>query len=187
MIRLSLLVVAAFVCSGCGTTVNMAGWQRDVERYVRQEGRGDPNVLRDLTLDESRRGYAVAGADDPREGTDARGLLLGHKMVAGQPWYFYLVGIVKQQKVEEIHLAALSAQTGGYRWVISPKSGEALKMYRNYNEGLGKQRFPGRKQAPVDYSTFPREEDEFDLTIDGTHVTAVHKTSGAWWDVNLPG
>jgi hypothetical protein len=171
---------------GCGMAVNMSTWQQSVERYVRDDGRGDPNVLRDLTLDENRHGFAMAGAEDPSHGTDAKGLLLGHKMVGGRPWYIYLVGIVKDQKVDEIHLAALAVRDGNFKWVVSPKSNEALHMYRNYNEGLGKQRFPGRKNAPVEYSSFPRM-DVFDLTLDNNHITVVHKPSGAWWDINLSG
>jgi hypothetical protein len=180
------IVLLSMNAIGCGTTVNMSTWQKDVERYVREDGRGDPNVLRDLTLDDHRHGFGVAGDEDPTHGTDAKGLLLGHKVVEGKPWYFYLVGIVKNRKVEEIRLAALSAGSGNYQWLVSPKSNDALHMYRNFNEGLGKTRFPGKKNAPVEYSSFPRSDD-FELTLDGTRANVVHKPSGAWWDLNLPG
>lgn len=180
-----VVLLGSFV-GGCGTNVTMNSWQHDLERYVREDGQGDPAVLRDLKIDPNRPGFTQVGNEDPRHGTDAKGLLLGHKVVNGQPWFFYLVGLVKDQKVDEIRLAALSVRPTGDVWSLSPKSPEALHMYRNYNEGLGKQRFPGHKQAPTDYSGFPRDEDDFDLSLDGNHVTAVHKQSGAWWELNLP-
>ena len=108
-------------------------------------------------------------------------------MVGGRPWFVYLVGIVHNQKVDEIRLAAVSAQHDTFTWVLSPKSPQSLHMYRNYNEGLGKQRFPGRRAPPVEYSNFPRGEDRFDLTLNGGHVTVVHKASGAWWEISLSG
>ncbi len=184
--RVLILVLLTLITTGCGTTVNTSTWQQSLERYVREDGRGDPNVLRDLTLDENRQGFAMAGEEDPTRGTDAKGLLLGHKVVAGKPWYLYLVGVVKNQKVEEIRLAALRVRSGEFKWVLSSKSNESLHMYRNFNEGLGKQRFPGQRNAPAEYSSFPRS-DAFELTLDGSHVIAVHKPSGAWWELNLPG
>jgi hypothetical protein len=183
---ISILALLTLTTPGCGTSVNTTSWAQNLERYVREDGRGDPNVLRDLTLDENRHGFALAGAEDPTQGADAKGLLLGHKVVNGQPWFIYLVGIVKNQKVEELRLAALRVRNGEFKWIWSPKNNDPLHMYRNFNEGQGKQRFPGQRTAPAEYSSFPRS-DAFDLKLDGSHVTAVHKPSGAWWELNLPG
>ncbi len=171
---------------GCGTPVNMTTWQQSLETYVRGDGRGDPNVLRHLTIQNDQRGFEMIGGDDPRYTTDARGLLLGHKVVAGRPWFIYLVGIVHDQKVRELRLAALAVEGNRFHWVLGPKNSRATHMYRNYNEGLGKRRNPGQKHAPIEYSSFPRSEDQFELSINGDHVSVIHKGSGAWWEMTLP-
>jgi len=183
LLLVSLLI---FCAGGCTSGVSISSWQHQLERYVRDDGHGDPAVLRDMTLDDTRRGFAIIGDEDPRKGTDAKGLLLAHRPINGRPWFIYLVGLVKDQKVDEIRLAALSVNHGKFDWVLSQKNPHSTQMYRNYNEGLGKKRSPGQKNAPPDYEGFPRAEDVFDLGINGNNVDAVHQGSGAWWQVTIP-
>ncbi len=170
---------------GCSTAVSFPKWQEAVERYVRQDGRGDPNILRNTSVEAGRPGFALIGADDPRGSTDVKGLLLGHKRIGERPWFIYLVGLVKKQDVSEMHLAALNVQGGQYRWAVGKNDARALKSYRSFNEGQGKQRSV-RSQAPITSRGFPQESDAFDLTVEGG-VQAVHQGSGARWHLTVPG
>lgn len=172
---------------GCGSSASVQSWQRAVERYVSERG-GDPAVLRDVTLAGSRRGFGQIGADDPSKSVDVNAVLLGHKVVRDQPWFVYLVGVVQNQKVNEIRLAALSYASGKPTWRLSEKDANALHAYQNYNAGLWKQQHPGTKDKPPgNYTTFPREEDRFELVTPDGRVEARHLGSGAAWEVNLAG
>jgi hypothetical protein len=166
---------------GCGgSSKNITAWQRGVERYIADHGR-DPVVLRDVTLEDNRPGFAVLGGLDPNKSTDARALLLGHKIIADRPWFIYLVGIVAKQKVQEIRLAALSASGSQTIWRLGPRDNHALKLYRDAGWSDWKAHGGGTSKPPPQYTTFPRESDVFELTIDGTKITATQKPSGAQW------
>jgi len=174
-----------FGAGGCGTSVSISTWQQKLEQYVRTDGRGDPNVLRNVMLDDSRPGFAVISAEDPKHSTDARGLLLAHKRIGDRPWFIYLVGLVKDEKVDDIRLAAVSPRSGQFRWATSPKNPKSLSSYRNFNVNLGKQRMPGQKEPPMGYFGFPREEDRFNLEVQGNRVEVVHEQSGAHWTTTV--
>jgi hypothetical protein len=182
---LLFLLTSTLVSSGCARSGDMKSWQQDVERYV-EKNDGDPTVLRDVILTGSRRGFGYIGKDDPRESQDANGVLLGHQVVRNRPWFVYLVGIVDEQEVEQIRLAALSYVHGKADWRIGPKDAEARKRYQNYNLSLWKQQTGGgRGQPPPEYTTFPRDADMFDMSVTGARIDAVHQGSGAQWEVDL--
>jgi hypothetical protein len=181
-----LALFLLFFTLGCSSSVTIPQWQQQVERFVRDDGRGDPNVLRNMTIEGGRPGFAIIGADDPHASTDAKGLLLAHKRVNERPWFIYLVGLVKNQEVNQLQLAALSVRNGQYRWVLGRSDNQALKAYRTHNEQIGRQR-TGQSKPPGSFRTFPQEGDAFDVTVQGTRVTAVHRESGAQWSANLPG
>jgi hypothetical protein len=122
---LSILTLATLSlgCGGGARQASVSAWQKNVEQYVRVQGKGDPAVLRDLTLSDSRRGFAVVGSDRPSESTDANGVLIGFREIDGRGYFIYLVGVVERQRVKEIRLAALT--TDGGRW-----SGERARTAR---------------------------------------------------------
>jgi hypothetical protein len=188
VVVVTLALILSPLAGGCTSKhVTLPQWQKSVETYITKEGAGDPNILRDVTWHDTQHGFVVLGAPRADEGTDARGALLGHRMADGKGWYVFLVGIVKQNQVQDIRLAALSVNAGKYRWLISPKDDTAFQAYRQYNDRLWRERFPGRAKPPPEYATFPREEDDFELTVESNAFVAVHKASGARWTLPLAG
>jgi hypothetical protein len=182
---LALTTLLLLAAGGCGRTVSLGDWKQGVERYVEVHG-GDPTVLRDVTLAGTRRGFAVISHNHPAESTDARAILLAHREVAGKPRFVYLVGLVRQDRVRDIRLATLAIENGKYRWHMSDSDGEALQTYRQHNERLARQRFSDRAKLPVDYLSFPRVEDRFDLQVESNRLMATHQASGARWELTLP-
>lgn len=179
-----VLLAATLAGAGCARSGDMKSWQQDVERYVEQNK--DPSVLRDVTLAGSRRGFGYIGKDNPRESQDANGVLLGHQVILDRPWFVYLVGVVDEQQVEQIRLAAISYVHGKADWRVGSKDPEALKQYRNHNLSLWRKSTPGaRGKAPAEYTTFPRDADAFDMSVTGSRIDAVHLGSGAQWEVDL--
>lgn len=170
---------------GCASSVSIGTWQKGVEQYVRQKGGGDPSVLRDMTFKGDRRGFAVFSANRPKHSTDVTGVLLGNVHVAERPWIVYAVGLVDEQQVEDVRVAALTVQSNRYTWRVSGADGAALKAYREYNHGLARRRFPNRRDEPADYTGFPRDEDRFDMTTQGTTIGVTHPTSGARWHLDV--
>jgi len=185
----SLAAVVALIGAGCSPprrTVTLPVWKKNVEQYVKQQGNGDPVVLRDVTLPDSRRGYAVIGSDRPEQSSDGNGVLLGHRQIGGQNWFIYLVGIINQHKVEEIRLVAMSAGAGKFHWETDHKNTQATQRYIEFNNRLWRQRFPQRATAPPDYLGFPRREDTFELSVSDGQITVVHPPSGARWLLAIP-
>jgi hypothetical protein len=182
---LGVCITATALCTlGCSSSVSVPKWQESVEQFVRSDGRGDPNVLRNVTLEGGKPGFGLIASEDPRSSTDAKGLLLAHKQINGKPWFIYLVGLVSRQEVTQLQLAALNVQGGQFHWVLGKADGSALKTYRNYNESVGKQR-SGQAKAPSKYHGFPQESDAFDVSVEQNHVTAVHQPSGARWGMTI--
>jgi hypothetical protein len=179
------LVLAFSFAGGCAKSVNFDTWRAGVEDYVKNHGGGDPAVLRELDADPSHPGYTMISADRPSESTDAVGVLVGNATVAGRPWAVFLVGLVDKQKVDDIRVAALSVRDNKYTWRMSKKDDRAVDAYVNYNRGLARRRFPDRKNEPVDYLGFPREEDRFEMTQQSESVGVTHPPSGAKWHVNI--
>ena len=190
LLKTAAVVALLMFVTGCGggaRQASVAAWQKNVEHYVRVQGKGDPAVLRDLTLsDSSRRGFAMVGSDQPAESADANGLLIGFHEVDGRGYFIYLVGVVERQRVKEIRLAALTTDAGKMAWKTGPNSSAALEAYRAYNEKLARQRFPDRKTPPPPYLGFPTPDDHFHMAVTGNRVTATHPPSGAKWELTLP-
>ena len=185
-----LLPIACVACAGCaagGSTVTIPAWQREVEGYVKERGSGDPTVLADVTLPDGRPGFAVIGKPQPAESTDVSAVLLGHRAIAGKPWFIYLAGQVEAQRVKAIQLAALSIEGGKFTWRLSPSSDAALARYRAYGEKSWREHFPNRASAPPGYLGFPRADDVFELTINEDHVVARERNSGTTWELWISG
>ena len=175
-----------FTAGGCASSASIDSWKTGVDKYVSLHG-NDPNSLRDVTLSGDRRGFAVIGQNDPKQSTDAKALLLTHQEIAGRPWFVYLVGLVKEQKVDDIRLAARSQEPGKPpTWAISKADPHALKLYKDYNEGLWRRSQPDKHaKEPSSYTNFPQDADQFDVKVDGTVVSATHPPSGARWQVDV--
>jgi len=184
---IALLALTLVAAGGCSSQPSMSSWQKDVSHYVADQGKGDPMALRDMTLPEDGRpGFAVIGHHDTRESVDVNGVLLGHEKVAARTWFVYLVGLVKEEKLKEIRLAAMSDTGSMPVWRVGQRNKDAERAYRDYNLAQFRERFPDRKQPPAEYLGFPRAADTFDLTDDGNGLLiATHKPSGARWDVDL--
>lgn len=181
-----VIATCGLVLCGCGR-VTIPAWQKGVERYIANTGRGDPNILRDVTLPGSdRRGFAMLGHHDPDRSTDANGLLLAHRQFAGRPWFIYLVALVKDEKVREMRLSAMSDTRSKPRWRLGRRDKDSERAYRKYNLEQFRARFPERNKPPAEYLGFPRDADRFDLQDDGDgHLTVTHTPSGARWKLNL--
>jgi hypothetical protein len=186
---LLLPVAIAFLVStfagGCAKSVNFDTWRAGVEDYVKNHGGGDPAVLRELNADPSHPGYRMFSEDRPSQSTDAVGVLVGNAVVADRPWVVFLVGLIDKQKVHDIRVAALSMRDNKYTWRMSKKDDKALDAYVNHNRGLARRRFPDRKDPPVEYLSFPREEDRFEMSQQGESVGVTHPPSGAKWHVTV--
>jgi hypothetical protein len=183
------------LCGGCGgggaRAVSFGTWQEGVETYVNDTGKGDPAVLRDTTY-RGRPAFAQIGNPLASDGTDAVGVLLGHKPVAGRPSFVYLVGLVDREKVEKIHLAVCQVipsqgQKAQFKWLVGKDEKEPTQRYLDYRRRLFNERFPGRQDVPPAYTSFPGEGDVFDLAVTPTQVTATHAPSGAVWRLAVGG
>jgi hypothetical protein len=185
MVAVALVLMCALISAGCGGGASIQSWQHGVEQYIKQTGRGDPTVLRDVKLPDGRRGFSVLGAPDARQSQDVNAVLLGHATVQGKPCFIYLLGVVEKFEVQDIRLATLAITNGKYEWQIGKEDDQALKTYRAHNERIGRERFPDRKSAPAAYTMFPQSGDEFELNVAENSVTATHRASGARWGLSL--
>jgi hypothetical protein len=174
--------------TGCGTgarSVTLPFWQKNVEQYVKQYGDGDPTVLRDVYLPDSRRGFSVIGSDRPAESSDVNGVLLGYRQIAGNYWLVYLVGVVKKQSVDEIRITALTADGGAFNWKVGNADTKALATYTAFGDRMWRERFVQRGLPPPEYLGFPRPDDHFQLNVTGEQISVVHTASGATWTLSI--
>ena len=183
------LSLCAGLLAGCSSSSAALGpWMRSVEQYLAQKS-NDPDALREVTLEDGRHGFALLGGLDPRNSTDQRGLLVAHKVIGDRPWFIYLVGMVKNQQVQDIRAVALSAAGGQTIWRLGEKDPQALKLYRDssisqWRQHAGERTAKPAAKPPADYTTFPREPDVFDVAVEGTNVHVKHAASGAQFSVD---
>ena len=185
LLPLITVIVFSSLTTGCTKSVNFDTWRAGVEDYVANHGGGDPSVLRELDATPSHPGYKMISANRPSESTDVVGVLVGNAEIAGRPWIVFLVGLVDEQKVEDIRVAALSVRDGKFTWRMGRKDDRAVDAYVNHNRGLARRRFPDRRKEPPQYLGFPREEDRFEMTTQGESVGVTHPPSGAKWHVTV--
>jgi hypothetical protein len=188
--RLSCVVAvaaAALSAMGCGVKpASMPRWQDTVHQYIEQPGGGDPTILRDAAWRGDEPGFTLLGSADPRHTTDVNGILLDHQVIDGRPWFVFLTGTVRHGNVRDIRVMAMSVDADGYTWHTSRRDRQAYHTYRDYNAHLADERIKDRRSTPPGYAGFPREADRFDVTIaPGPLVVAVHRASGARWEVLL--
>ena len=187
LVPLMLLLSAAGGCASSATSIS--AWQQSVTTYVRDKGGGDPAVLSTVKLPvDGRPGYAVIGHHDVEQSTDAKALLLGNEALGGRVWMVYIVGLVKQQKVTDIQLAAMTTVDGKLSWKRGKSNGDALQAYREYGIRQARERFPERTTPPPRYTQFPKPDDVFQLTKNeqDDKFVATHVATGAQWEVTVP-
>src|SRR5687767_163960 len=114
--------------AGC-QQVSLRSWRNSVEHYVWDQGNGDPSVLRDLQTPGPWKGFSVISENDPGSATDANGVLIAHRQIGPKMYFIYLVGLLKQQQVQDIRLALFSSTANGSEWRFSRKNGDALRVY----------------------------------------------------------
>jgi len=153
-------------------TVDLSAWQRSLEHYVRDEGNGDPNILRDTVLPNSQRGFALLGAPDIEHSNDADGLLLGQRAINGQRWFIFLVGLIQEGALEDVRLVALHWTAQQVTWRVSARDMQTTRQYQ-------------AAQPPRSFSVFPADGDEFDLSIQEDRVLVTHTRSGAKWQLSF--
>jgi hypothetical protein len=183
---MSCLGVLLLLATGCGTHVSVPAWQKTIDRYIDEQANGDPTALRDLHAAGDIPGVSLISKNYTYDSDDARGVLLGHRMIDGSPWFIFIVGMVDHGHVDDIRIAARTIHDGKPRWATSPRSREAFHTYRSWNLSEGRKRFPGRKTLPPEYRGFPRESDYFVLEVSDSGVVRVsHEESGARWTLDL--
>lgn len=179
-----LVAVASLFVGGCGGTgfsrqVTLPAWQKNVEAFVRVHGKGDPTVLRDVTIADGRKGYAMLGTAVADQSTDATGVLLGFRQIAGNPSFIYLVGLCEKGTLNDIRLAVLSFPGGKPRWSIGDANSRSVQTYvRSMTQNP-----PPPAPKVLRPRNFPAPGDVFKLNLGVGRVTAVHEGSGATWSV----
>lgn len=188
VLPVALLILAPGILAGCAASPrdsSMSSWQQNADRYVETIGQADPASLRETTYDGVRPGFSVYSSDRPENSTDVVGVLVARRTIDGRPTSVYLLGLVRAQKVEDIRVALMTVPDGKSHWLISTADPQATARYTGYADRLWRERFPGRATAPVDYTTFPRGEDRFDLDVGTDTLTVTHAESGATWSMPL--
>jgi len=160
-------------------------WEGQVDRYISQEGAGDPAVLSQARLLHSRDVLRPAritfdaldvDAQIPsRDGWDVEGLLIGKQSSGTHNWYVFLVGIVSREgyrpsSIQDIRLVALSARGGRSSWVMSRPDRNAIERYGETFRQTAVIRFPG-------------ETDEFVMRLDEDRAWVQEVRSGAIWSL----
>ncbi|MGB7161324.1 MAG: hypothetical protein WBD40_24915 [Tepidisphaeraceae bacterium] len=187
LIRHAAILSLLFSVVGCASKASVSSWQKSVTDYVKEQGAGDPIVLREVTLPDARPGFSVIGHHDAPVSTDVNGVLLGYDQIGERLWFIYLVGVVDKHQVTDIRLDALSMHRGKMVWKRGPASKQALEAYRQHGIKQARERFPDRKTPPPKYLGFPRADDEFSVSKgEGGRIQATHSGSGARWELTLP-
>ena len=175
----------AFASTGCTRQVGLSTWQDSVERYVRDQGDGDPASLRDVTLPDSRRGFAAIGDPNPESSSDVYGVLLGHRELADRHWFIYLIGHVRNLAVVDIRIAAVSFRQEDISWLMGANDSDQLANYCAFHQDEYTARF-APLAPPQSRSSFPQPGDVFDMAIDPPDVVVTHQGSGATWRLGIP-
>jgi len=180
--------------TGCMAKDPMVAWKDRVAHYVVKRGNGDPNVLRDLAQAQApgalRPTQATIGelgvtASGPTPGTstrDVQGILLGTRSAASQRWFLFLVGVIARGEnsrtdVEDIRLAAFSAELDTAHWIVSPPNAEAMDQY------IGRNAAPSEQASAS--SNFPNSLDAFEIRVADGRVQVRDQHSGASWSLQL--
>ena len=175
------LLLLAFA-PGCATTpepVTLASWQRSVERYVWDQGNGDPNVLRDMSWDDVHKGFAVINDAEPGRSTDATGFLLAHRRIESDSYFIFLVALVQRGALEDLRPMALSADNGKLHWIVGRPDPAALAAYRQAEPQQA------HDSAVTPTPPFPRPTDRFVVDVAQNEVNIRDVPTGIVWRLAL--
>ena len=182
----AMIIFILLGAAGCEQQVTLRSWRNEVDHYVWDQANGDATVLRDLATPGPWKGFSILGENDPASSTDANGILLAHRQIGSKTYFVYLVGLVRQQQVQDIRLALLHDSPDGLEWRSSRSNRDSLKAYTDFKTAEWKKLFPDRAAGPWSYTGFPGEGDVFKISIVGNRVTATHEQSGAQWTLEAP-
>ena len=185
--------------NGCAGQRPLPAWQREVERYIAQQGNGDPNVLRD-TVDLRARStprparVTLGKLNVPGPGIwpfcpmrDVNGVLVGQHAIESDNWFLFLVGVTQRPPannagLEDIRLLAFASARNRLQWCVAPEAPQAVARY--VRTWLPEN--PEEPGAPPAALTFPADADVFTLEPDGPCLTVTEQRSGATWKLQLP-
>lgn len=181
-------VVPAGAAPDAATSARLvADWQRQLCRYIAEQGDGDVAVLAELrTLRSPERlrparitfGVLNAEAKPPDdEGWDVEGVLVGSHRQGAFLRHVFVLGIVAYNdtlpvKVEDIRVVSLVPLDGALLWETSAARPEAVARYRAAYRSEGASRFP-------------EHDDAFALSASGTQLSVRELRSGADWALSL--
>lgn len=164
------------VGAGCATepapAPTLADWKRDVERYVWEQGNGDPSILRDATWDDVHPGFAILGDPLPERSVDVMGLLLDHRRIDGRPYFVFMVALVHNGAVDDLRPVALNVAGGSFRWWEGPSTTADIARYRDSRD-------------PESPGAFPDAEDTFRVEDEPGGFAIAHEPSGVVWRVGV--
>ena len=198
---LMLAVVAlAPVAGGCANSSPVEAWQRQLEHYAEVHAKGNPAALVDLAASPTRRTFDHIGE---RRGlvlptrTDARGIVVGHRVVDGELWFIYMLGVVRDQGgivdvnfdrpvVKSLRPVAFTYQADGFRWALGEADERNLERYLSSQRQRWARSHPRRSAANMTYTRFPRPHDRFELGGQQRKVIVRHAETDARWLLQLP-
>lgn len=167
----------------CGASP-MQRWQRDLEHFVMVEHHGDMNSIR-LASEDGDRFDSLGGRADflelfPAQRDDVHGVILGRRELLGEPWTFFLVGVVRfkgmlenlpvqDSELRDVRLVAVRATPREMLWIVGEQDKRAMERYKAAQAG--------------DVTTFPTPGDRFGLEVSGQGARAVESRSGAAWEI----
>ena len=181
LLGLLLLLCSMPGCAGDPEPVSLSTWQQSVERYVWDQGNGDPNVLRDMSWDDVHKGFAVISDPQPARSSDAIGLLLGHPRVGDTACFVFLIAVVTRQRLESLQPVALRVERGKFDWIVGSPDRAATESYRRWGA-----RQPSGDAADPRGPPFPRPGDSFRLDVEKDELLITHQPTGTTWSLRLP-
>ena len=180
-IALPLVLTLAYLLQGCAIepapATSISQWQQGLERYVWEQGNGDPAVLRDATWDDVHPGFATLGDPLPDRSTDVYGLLLAHPTVSNHAYFVFLVTVVHNQVIEQMLPVALEIEAGNFHWTEGASDETQTRRYVEWHTT--------ESQVSTSFH-FPARDDAFDVYTEDNAVSISHEQSGAVWRVELP-
>jgi hypothetical protein len=185
----ALVLACAIAFGGCNPgsgsrPVSLNIWQTQMQTYVRDQGNGDMNALRDVEIMPGQPGFRVFSNDRPEQSKDIAGVLVGVLPRGSETWYVYVVGNLDREQVTSIHLAAVRSNSDQFQWVIGEDSQAGTTAYRAQREKAWRAH-QGDREPPRSAFGFPNPEDQFSMLTTGDTITVRDATSGAAWTLTI--